>query len=86
MLKPLNPDANGTADAAAWPGEGQYLYALGRIADANFITGPTYLLNWGITTEDKCDHAQVRRQAMAFTQEILRLARTPRRRLTTYTL
>jgi len=86
VLKPLNPDANGTADAAAWPGEGQYLYALGHIADANFITGPTYLLNWGITTKDKCDHAQVRRQAMAFTQEILRLARTPRRRLTTYTL
>ena len=44
------------------------------------------LLNWGITTKDKCDHAHVRRQAMAFTQEILRLARTPRRRLTTYTL
>ena len=86
VLKPLNPDANGTADAAAWPGEGQYLYALGHIADANFITGPTYLLNWGITTKDKCDHAQVRRQAKAFTQEILRLARTPRRRLTTYTL
>ena len=86
VLRPLNPDANGTPNAAAWPGEGQYLYALGHIADANFITGPTYLLNWGITTKDKCDHAQVRRQAMAFTQEILRLARTPRRRLTTYTL
>ena len=77
MLKPLNPDANGMADAAAWPGEGQYLDALGQIADANFITGRRPTSSTGASRpRSKCDHAEVRRQAMAFTQEILRLART----------
>ena len=38
-----------------WPGEGQYLYGVGGIPTANYITGPTYLLNWGITTTDKVD-------------------------------
>ena len=55
MLKPRNPNANGTADDPVWPGEGQYLYGIGRIPDANYITGPTYLLNWGIDTTDKVD-------------------------------
>ena len=86
VLKPLNPDANGTADAAAWPGEGQYLYALGHIADANFITGPTYLLNWGITTMDKLDFDRMRAEAIAFTEMILRLGRTSREELRTYDL
>ncbi len=86
VLKPLNPHASGEPDDSAWPGEGEYLFARGKIADANFITGPTYLLNWGITTFDKLDFHRMRAQAIAFTEMILRLGRTPRHQLITYTL
>jgi Peptidase family M28 len=85
-LKPLNPDASGVANDPAWPGEGQYLFAVGGIPDANYITGPTYLLNWGITTTDKVNHRRVRAEAIAFTEMILRLGRTPRRKLRTFNL
>jgi hypothetical protein len=71
---------------AAWPGEGQYLFAGGGMPDANYITGPTYLLNWGIKTVHKCDHRQLRAEAMAFTEMILRLGQTPRDQLRAYTL
>ena len=81
VLRPLNPNSKGNPNAAAWPGEGQYLYAAGGIQTANYITGPTYLLNWGITTTDKVDFAAVRADAIAFTEMILRLARTPRAKL-----
>ncbi len=86
VLRPLNPNASGVANDPAWPGEGQYLYAVGKISDANYITGPTYLLNWGITTADKLDFNRVRAEAIAFAEEILRLGRTPRAELGTYTL
>lgn len=84
MLKP-NLKASGTADDPIWGGEGQYLFA-GGITDANYIAGPTYLLNWGIDTTDKIDFPHMRRQAIAFTEMILRLGRTPRKQLNTYTL
>jgi Peptidase family M28 len=86
VLKPLNPTASGGPNDAAWPGEGQYLFARSKLADANYITGPTYLLNWGITTFDKLDFHRMRAQAIAFTEMILRLGRTPRSKLMTYTL
>jgi len=86
VLRPLNPDASGDANEAAWPGEGQYLFADGGVPTANYITGPTYLLNWGITTVDRVDHRRARREALAFTEMILRLGRTPRRKLQAYTL
>jgi hypothetical protein len=89
VLKPLTPTANGTT-TPAWPGEGQYLFARGvaprAISDANYITGPTYLLNWGISTIDKLNHNAIRSQAIGFTEMILRLGRTPRHQLITYTL
>lgn len=85
VIKPLNPTGTGEPNNAAWPGEGQYLY-VGGIPTANFITGPTYLLNWGIKTVDKCDHKRARREAIAFTEQILRLGRTPADQLGTYTL
>jgi len=81
VLKPLDPSASGKPNDAVWPGEGQYLYGVGGIPDANYITGPTYLLNWGIKTVDRCDHRRVRREAIAFTEMILRLGRTPRAKL-----
>ena len=43
----------------------------------NYIAGPTYLLNWGIPTVDKCDIGQVRREAIAFTQMLLDLGSVP---------
>jgi hypothetical protein len=86
VLRPLNPNSTGDPNAAAWPGEGQSLFAVGGISDANYIAGPTYLLNWGITTIDKVDLNRVRAEAIAFTEELLRLGRTPRSELTTYTL
>ena len=81
VLKPLNPNASGTADQPAWPGEGQYLFAVGDIPTSNYITGPTYLLNWGIRTSDKVDLKRLRREAIGFTEMILRLGRTPRGKL-----
>jgi hypothetical protein len=86
VLRPLNPQAVGQPDEAAWPGEGQYLYAVGGIPDANYIAGPTYLLNWGVKTVDRCNHRRVRAQSIAFTEMILRLGRTPGEALRTYTL
>ncbi len=85
VLKPLDPTANGTT-TPTWPGEGEYLFARGGLADANYITGPTYLLNWGIKTTDKLDFHRIRTQAVGFTEMILRLGRTPRQKLTNYTL
>jgi hypothetical protein len=86
VLRPVNPDASGDPNEAAWPGEGQYLFAGGGMPTANYITGPTYLLNWGITTTDKIDFRRVRREAIAFTEMVLRLGRTPRGPLRRYTL
>lgn len=84
--EPLNASASGLPQDPTWRGEGQYLFAQGGIADANYITGPSYLLNWGVRTVDKVDHKRVRQQAIAFTEMILRLGRTPRSELVTYTL
>lgn len=78
VLRPLNAKASGTPHDAAWPGEGQYLFANGGMQTANYITGPTYLLNWGITTTDKVDFNAVRAESIAFTEMILRLGRTSR--------
>ena len=50
------PASQRDPDEAAWPGEGQYLFANGGMPTSNYITGPTYLLNWGITTADKVDY------------------------------
>jgi hypothetical protein len=86
VLRPLNPDASGDPNEAAWPGEGQYLFANGGIPVANYITGPTYLLNWGIKTIDKVDLKRARKEAIAFTEMVLRLGRTPTSELGTYTL
>jgi hypothetical protein len=75
VLRPLNPDGNG-ATVAVWPGEGQYLYALGGMLTGNYITGPTYLLNWGIKTGNKIDEKRVRDEAISFTEMLVQLGRT----------
>jgi hypothetical protein len=68
-------------DGAGWPAEGTQLWTDGAIPTANFITGPTYLLNWGIPTADKIDLTRMRRQAMSFTEMLLALSRVPKARL-----
>jgi len=68
VLKPLNPNGSGDATDSVWPGEGQYFYALAGIPTANYITGPYYLLSWGITAADKTDFDRMRKQMIAFAQ------------------
>ena len=75
VAAPGSPDGNG------WPAEGTDLWTMGAIPTSNYITGPSYLLNWGIPTMDKLDVARMRREAIAFTQMLLDLSRVPRSRL-----
>jgi hypothetical protein len=79
VLKPFIA-APGSPDGNGWPAEGTQLWTMGAVPTANFITGPTYLLNWG-PTMDKFDAALMRRQAMAFTDALLQLSRVPRAKL-----
>ncbi len=71
----------GSPDGHGWPAEGTQLWTMGAIPTANFITGPTYLLNWGIPTIDKLDLRRMRNEAMAFTEMLIALSREPRWRL-----
>ena len=80
VLKPFLP-APGSPDGNGWPAEGTQLWTMGAVPTANFITGPTYLLNWGPSTMDKFDAALMRRQAIAFTEMLLSLSRVPRAKL-----
>ena len=80
VLKPFIAAA-GSPDGNGWPAEGTQLWTMGAIPTANFITGPTYLLNWGPSTMDKFDVGLMRRQAIAFTEALLALSRVPRAKL-----
>ena len=64
-----------------WPGEGTQLWTNGHVPTANYITGPTYLLNWGVSTVAKCDIARMRRETIAFMQMMLDLGQVPFPRL-----
>ena len=77
VLRPMNPDADGLT-AAVWPGEGQYFWSQGGIPTANYITGPNYLLNWGISTADKIDYDRMHRQMIAFTQMQINMGLVPK--------
>jgi hypothetical protein len=70
--------APGSPNGFGWPGEGTQLWSDGGIMTMNYITGPSYLLNWGIPTLNKCDIARMRREAISFTQMTLDLSRVPR--------
>jgi len=80
VCNPLNPRPS-SIHVPAWPGEGQYLYNDAGIADANYITGPTYLLNWGIDTVRRTNFDRARNEAIAFTEMALALGRVPRHKL-----
>lgn len=77
IMPPLHPNASGAPNDAVWPGEGQYFWGKGRIPTVNYITGPDYLLNWGISTVDFVDFDLLHRETVAFTQMVLDLTRTP---------
>jgi hypothetical protein len=76
VMRPFFPNER-SPDLRAWPGDGEGFWAIAGLPAANFITGPSYLLNAGISTTDKTDFSAVRRQAIAFTELVLRLGRTP---------
>jgi hypothetical protein len=80
VSSPGSPDGNG------WPAEGTQLWTMAALPTANYITGPTYLLNWGIPTVDKLDVALMRREAIAFTEMLLALSRVPKAKLRTLDL
>jgi hypothetical protein len=77
VLPPYVP-APDSPSGYGWPGEGTQLWTDGRVMTANYIAGPTYLLNWGIPTLAQCDISRMRSEAISFTQMALDLARTPR--------
>jgi hypothetical protein len=61
-----------------WPGEGTQLWSDGHVMTMNYITGPTYLLNWGIPTVKKTDFALMHREIVSFTQMVLDLGDVPK--------
>jgi hypothetical protein len=70
--------ANATSPSGyGWPGEGTQLWTDGHVPTANYITGPTYLLSWGVPTVAKCDIARMRRETIAFMQMMLDLGEVP---------
>ncbi|AHC49716.1 zinc-binding metallopeptidase family protein [Achromobacter xylosoxidans] len=77
IMPPLNPKGDGGPNNAVWPGEGQYFWGRGRIPTINYISGPNYLLNYGVTTADKVDYARMQRETVAATQLLLDLSRVP---------
>jgi hypothetical protein len=85
VLRPITATA-GSPDGHGWPAEGTQLWTMGALPTANFITGPTYLLNWGIPTVDKLDVRRMRAEAIAFTEMLLGLSRQPKRSLHTLDL
>jgi hypothetical protein len=76
VLPPQNPENKGTG-AVVWPGEGQYFWGQGDISTVNYISGPAYLLHWGVSTADKIDYERMRRESISFTQMLLELSRIP---------
>jgi hypothetical protein len=76
VLRPYVP-APGSPDGNGWPAEGTQLWTMGRVPTANYITGPTYLLNWGIPTLDKLDLGRMHGEAISFTEMLLGLSRRP---------
>lgn len=69
--------APGSPNGFGWPGEGTQLWTDGHLMTMNYITGPTYLLNWRVPTIGKTDFRRMRREAIAFTEMVLALSRVP---------
>jgi hypothetical protein len=82
VMRPWSPDQR-APDGLRWPGDGMPFWAVSGLPAGNFITGPAYLLNYGIPMRDKIDIAAMRRQAIAFTDLVLKLGRVPLAQLQT---
>jgi hypothetical protein len=80
VLPPQNPENKGTG-RVVWPGEGQYFWGEGDLPTVNYISGPSYLLRWGVSTADKIDYERMRRESISFTQMLLDLSRVPAKEL-----
>jgi hypothetical protein len=80
VMRPFSPDPR-APNGKRWPGDGEGFWAAAGLAALNFITGPSYLLNAGFDTTKLVDVAALRRQAIAFTNLVLRLTREPAARL-----
>jgi hypothetical protein len=78
---PYVPDPESPTGKSGWPADGTALWTRGSVPTANFITGPTYLLNWGVPTTDKFDAELARREAMEFTRLLLELSSAPKAQL-----
>ncbi|WP_373087669.1 M28 family peptidase [Zhongshania sp.] len=74
---PTRPEGKGLFHDHVWPGEGQVFWGRSRIPTANYIAGPNYLFNWGISTADKVNYQRLFRETIAFTEMTLTLAATP---------
>lgn len=80
IMPPLHPNGS-YAEDSVWPGEGHYFWGAGGIPTINYLTGPAYLLNYGLDTVDFVDFDLLHRQTAAFTQMTMDLTRVPRSEL-----
>jgi hypothetical protein len=80
VMRPFSPDPR-SPNGKRWPGDGEGFWAAAGLPSCNFITGPTYLLGADFDTSKFVDVAALRRQAIAFTDLVLRLTREPAARL-----
>lgn len=73
LLPGLINVVTGKQPALMYPGEGTYLYSGGNLPNSNYLTGPTYLLNAGISTVDKIDFDRMRALSMALVRHTVEL-------------
>ncbi|MFI8287844.1 hypothetical protein ACIGBL_01750 [Streptomyces sp. NPDC085614] len=83
VLRPFMPDtiSGESPNGYWWPGDGEGLWRVSALPSMQYISGPTYLLSSGMPVMDFIDTAAIRRQAIAFTDAALELARIPRAEL-----
>jgi hypothetical protein len=76
VMRPFGTDSR-SPDGLVWPGDGEGFWVMAGLPSTNFITGPTYLLNGGMSVGRFIDIKAMRRQAIAFTNLTLNLTRAP---------
>ena len=77
VLRPFVPDTTGNSpDGTSWPGDGCPFWHSAGLPTVNFITGPGYTFNVEPVLR-YIDVDAMRRQAIAFTEAVLKLAATP---------
>jgi hypothetical protein len=81
LAGPSNPMPKSMETDSAWPGEGQYMWNNGGLAEANYITGPNYLFNAGYPTVNHVDFSRMRTASMGFVDMVLALSRVPAEKL-----